>query len=241
MDDVAREAERRWRESGDPSDEAQFLLARVRAGDLTAEQLHIASLGHHPGALIALGLPVISSWTVLQFKEMLKPLAASRELGCLALLAMARHVLAARRPDKPQQALACIHAAQSWLDCPCRGHEERAAFASGVTPLPLTRADCVNVVTFAPSEGLTSEGSIAAPDLVTEAAAAAARVAAGSTFQGSDAAKALLALGYPRERVYGELVQAISQAVSAWALGPKNPERMKTTPTQHQNPPSSGG
>lgn len=48
-DHELRARERRWRESGASRDEAAFLLARVRAGVLAADQLALAAfLGHEP-------------------------------------------------------------------------------------------------------------------------------------------------------------------------------------------------
>ncbi|MCO5170123.1 MAG: hypothetical protein M9894_27635 [Planctomycetes bacterium] len=61
MDDRVRAAERVWRESGRPEDEARWLVERLRAGDLPRERLERAAdpMNHLP-ALLALGAPTFA-------------------------------------------------------------------------------------------------------------------------------------------------------------------------------------
>ena len=54
-DPETRGLEARWRETGHVEDEAAWLQARVRAGELEASRLEIAAALGHPAALAALG------------------------------------------------------------------------------------------------------------------------------------------------------------------------------------------
>ncbi|MBX3471244.1 MAG: hypothetical protein KF878_30625 [Planctomycetes bacterium] len=58
MDASLQTLERRWRQTGAVDDEARWLLARVRAGDLPRERLLFAADLGHPPALTALDRPV---------------------------------------------------------------------------------------------------------------------------------------------------------------------------------------
>ena len=53
-DQRLRELERRWRENGTDSDQAAWLLERVRAGLLTDDRLALAAYAEHPAARLAL-------------------------------------------------------------------------------------------------------------------------------------------------------------------------------------------
>jgi hypothetical protein len=48
-----RELERRWKSSGTVEDEAAYLLERVRVGNLTENNLHLAAHCFHPAAMTA--------------------------------------------------------------------------------------------------------------------------------------------------------------------------------------------
>lgn len=52
-DQRLRELERRYRESGSPTDQAEWLLERVRVGDLEPSRLSAAARSGHPGAVLA--------------------------------------------------------------------------------------------------------------------------------------------------------------------------------------------
>lgn len=58
MDTNLRELERRFRASGDPADEADWQLVRVRAGDLQRERLEAAAYLGHSVARLAVGAPM---------------------------------------------------------------------------------------------------------------------------------------------------------------------------------------
>ncbi len=53
-DPSLRELAQRWRQSGTVEDEAAYLRARRRAGDLDPERLHLAAFCRHPAARLAL-------------------------------------------------------------------------------------------------------------------------------------------------------------------------------------------
>ena len=53
-DDDLRRLERRWRETQEPADEGRYLLARMRAGELSQRALKLAALLGQPGAAAAL-------------------------------------------------------------------------------------------------------------------------------------------------------------------------------------------
>ena len=55
MADTIRELRRRWRESGAVDDEARWLQARLRAGDIPRARLELAAFLDHPAAQAALG------------------------------------------------------------------------------------------------------------------------------------------------------------------------------------------
>jgi hypothetical protein len=54
-DDRLRELERRWQQTGLVDDEAAFLSAAVRAGELTQDRADLAAYARHPAALRAFG------------------------------------------------------------------------------------------------------------------------------------------------------------------------------------------
>ncbi|MCA8922058.1 MAG: hypothetical protein KDD82_09630 [Planctomycetes bacterium] len=66
MDRRHRDLERTWRSSGSVDDEARWLTARVRGGELSLVRLELAACCDHPGAeraLVGLGAPALhTSW-----------------------------------------------------------------------------------------------------------------------------------------------------------------------------------
>jgi hypothetical protein len=53
-DEGLRALERRWKASGSPRDEAVYLVARIRRGELTESRVALAAALRHPGALEAI-------------------------------------------------------------------------------------------------------------------------------------------------------------------------------------------
>lgn len=116
-DEHLRDAERRWRESGDADAQGTFLLALVRAGELPGERVRLAAYCGHAGAIAALGPtevpPAPREWAAGLMDY-------PREASVAALLRLARDRLSAwqqARPNDDRPALA-IEAAQRWLQAP---------------------------------------------------------------------------------------------------------------------------
>lgn len=138
MDAEVRELERRFRASGALDDEAAWLLARVRAGSLAEQRLHLASyLRDHAAVLAAGGAyfddPFSSNPTFKEIKRY------GKETCVRIAVASARAALAAERyhrrrwpEDETYHTYAlepwdeCVAAAEAWVLCPCRRHQEGA-------------------------------------------------------------------------------------------------------------------
>lgn len=98
MDSRLREHERRWRETGSPTDGVAFLVERVRVSDLTEYRLQLAAdCGHviAQQALSALGIPSLrgsvefSRWVHLPYD---KGDRVERLRACLAVASIASEV-----------------------------------------------------------------------------------------------------------------------------------------------------
>jgi hypothetical protein len=112
-DERLRALERRWRETGATDDEAQYLQARARAGELDAERLALLAHCGHPAAERIVG--------VTPFDD-LRPWGDGlarwgKEVCVRAALAAALRV-GARDGS--------IAVAEAWLTCPCEAHATAA-------------------------------------------------------------------------------------------------------------------
>ncbi len=134
-DHELRTRERRWRESGAPCDEVAFLLARVRAGDLAAEQLALAAfLGHDParealGAAAPVPPPDLAAWVYELSRwgpetSVLAALVSLRFHPEWAALRSFELPPASRPRQQEQQAELCdgVAAVVACAACPCAAH-----------------------------------------------------------------------------------------------------------------------
>lgn len=139
-----REAERRWREGGDPADArrwvqeltragaapADVLAARFLVGLLAPARLQAAAALGDPDARQALGQ---RTDTPVELPPALEPLTRLGQAACVrAALAAARAVLPAfeqRLPREPRPR-AALAAAEGWLACPCEDHAAAASAAA---------------------------------------------------------------------------------------------------------------
>lgn len=128
-DERLRQLERRWKETGSAEDEAVFLLARVRAGELTRERLELAAFCGSPGALRA------APQVVEKPSEDLGRLLEAVEESWGTLPAIGSGVAAARaavdsclKSGHPRAVLptALVDVAEAAFKCPCRAHSEAA-------------------------------------------------------------------------------------------------------------------
>lgn len=146
MDDELRELERRWRRSGEPGDQARWLQARLRAGELRAPRLKLAAALGHAGA----GLASPGAATPLS--------ALGEQLGACSAEALTRALAAVAAstielPDavtavrdgraraEVQAAVQALAAAERWIVCPCAAHAaaadalaERGSWADADSP-----------------------------------------------------------------------------------------------------------
>lgn len=121
-DPTLRELARRWRQTGAAPDEAAYLLARVRVGDLTEAALALAArLGHSAARLATDPDPTLESR--LDLRDVLRvALQAARSV---------RHVWASSHDDEVEFVAEALAAAEAAVACPCPVHEEAAALAAG--------------------------------------------------------------------------------------------------------------
>lgn len=97
-DDDLRRLERRWRETQEPADEGRYLLARLRAGELSRRALELSALLGQPGAAAA--LPELAASA--RGRERARELAGGwPEAGWRLLLAECERVLTLFRADPP--------------------------------------------------------------------------------------------------------------------------------------------
>lgn len=138
VDATVREHERRWRETGAPEDQARWLVARLRAGELTRERLELAAcLGSH-AARAALDGQVRAWDAPSDAGSWLVALTAWGDEVLVRGLALAARALAA---PEPRAAHDVLEAVLAWCDDPTseRGarawHAARAALPAGAPPL----------------------------------------------------------------------------------------------------------
>lgn len=211
-DQGLRQLERRWRASGDPADEAAWLLGRLRAGELPAERLELAALlGHEPAARAAQEadrpLPPLlfdlrrrervpdTRWLIGALWE------RSREAVVRFGAAIGRNRLGGGGgPDSRPALLAALDAAEAWCRCPCEEHRAPAARAGQAVWAAIS------------GQAWRAEG----PELL--GAAFAAAVTAEAT--GPDEARFLRHL--LAHEAPGDLERA-SREVVVWALGLGDP------------------
>lgn len=134
-----RQLERRWRASGDPADEAAWVLACLRAGELPAARVEVAALlGHEPAARAlaeedpGAAAPALfdprSRAAVPDERWLLRELwARSREATVRFAAAVARNRLGARQGAAAERIGAAIAAGEAWALCPCPDHDAAAA------------------------------------------------------------------------------------------------------------------
>jgi len=78
-DERLRELERRWRDSGDPGDEARYLGARLRAGGLERRALALAAFLGHPAARAVLSEEAVERLPAALFRPDPLALASAPE------------------------------------------------------------------------------------------------------------------------------------------------------------------
>ena len=119
-DEDLRELERRWRASGTVDDEAAYLAERLRAGELSAEQVEtLAELGY-PAGMIVLGKD--QEWLAQQrLSETLFDLGP-QSLSRAILIILGRLCLEADLIQPPAIVARLIEAVRAWLASPTREH-----------------------------------------------------------------------------------------------------------------------
>ena len=149
-DDQLRNLARRYRETGDPADEAAWLRERVRSGELASDRLELAAyLGHQPAHLAGAAARA-PTWAAIHTEQLTrikdpgkatlltrKQFATrwlqaagppSREVLTRIALAPARLMLE-RTPEHDPLVAAAVTAAADWADDP-REDSEEARLAS---------------------------------------------------------------------------------------------------------------
>lgn len=125
MDETIRDAERLASSSGDPSDEAQALVARQRAGQLEPARLKLAAFFEHPAARVALDLGPPDAWARKDPDAWVGALRPAGQAWLVAVAHAATHVLLRRWttwfPTRAQPTIA-LQAVEAWLACPCAEH-----------------------------------------------------------------------------------------------------------------------
>ena len=139
-DQHLRELEAAWRASGTVEDEAAWLRSRVQAGELEEERLELAAYCGHRAAASAAperAAPDNTRAWVESLREHGQAVAARVAVAC-GLVAHAAWIAVeetfGRRWTEGDRAaaLAAIHAAESWVVCPCWAHQEAAGVAAQV-------------------------------------------------------------------------------------------------------------
>jgi hypothetical protein len=131
MDAKIRELQRRWQTTGDPEAELQYLVARLRTGDLSWGAIECAAyLGDEVcrGLLGEDGLGFLpkSSGVEFFFNDLPRP---DGEVLMRAGFCVIRHL----EPHLAQwkcQVREALHAATQWVECPCDEHDEQAKLAA---------------------------------------------------------------------------------------------------------------
>ena len=141
-DEHLRELERRWRETGSVEDEAAWLGARVKAGDLDPEKLEVLEHLGREGARLALASLVTQpSGDPVDFLEAgsalrVKCLRGWPHEAALRLLAATWGQMEAARDSS--EGRAGLLALEEWLSCPCQEHaeavEQQGRFGISLSP-----------------------------------------------------------------------------------------------------------
>lgn len=117
-----RELERRWSSGGDLEDEAAWLRARVRAGELDLDRLERAAAAGHEGAARALerepGKGDLTAWL-----RGVEGLGGRRALVLVALAVYAWAEPGIGEPERPLIATWAFQAARDWLDGKVAGEQ----------------------------------------------------------------------------------------------------------------------
>lgn len=162
MDERLRQLERRWTETGDPADEAAYVLERVRVASLPRSRVRLAAYLGGRGARLALGddapaeVPSLREWVKgLAPHERADPGGLLHQLTSwskgteepwakevliragLAAVWIALPVWEVAHPEDDQQE-AIFQAARAWARCPCQEHAEGVAHAAGMSALEAT-------------------------------------------------------------------------------------------------------
>ncbi len=137
-DEALRALERRFLETGSVTDEADYLKARVRAGDLAPQRLELAAALENPAARLALGIAPRRFSTVALWHGIEKGIVVRMAVG-VAL----NHELTVRQGnfyDSPEEAqrradagMAALKAAEAWVRCPCEPHRAASHRAAAIS------------------------------------------------------------------------------------------------------------
>lgn len=196
MSDAATRAlERRWRETGATEDEARWLLARVRAGELRRDALRLAAWSGHPGACAALGerperdpldVLVLAGW-----------LASIGDFGASAKVVAA-------------VAAAEVALDRTWLDRDDRAREALASARAWLAQPSIDRAlACVRAADLVPF------GTSSQKDQLARLAVRAAALATLDPTRADEAVRQAVAAAGDESRVRAK----VEAALAAWALG----------------------
>lgn len=237
MSDAAlRDLERRWRASRDVDDEARWLQARVRAGELPERGIVIAAgLGHAAALKIApaIGLGPIE---LVETPEdpAVGPPGPARPRAAIAFARMMErqfdHRARGQRAMPPGHFAPHLAKVEAWLLCPCADH----TLAVATPPAPGAK-DCVPECCWDPADYPAAAVALALNEL-HECARVQVRIDAWfdrltallswrGTFDHLSPVLPVLANDMPALRVAGEA--AIRAEVVPWALGYGDPVRAR--------------
>lgn len=213
-DDYLHQLEARWRETGDPPDEARLLLERMRAGLLPRPRLELAAfLGHEAARMALPGSPGIDVDRPTRLASELWPWGKE---ACVASAVAASHAVVSldlgdRRDPRPRRA---IEAAAAWVHCPCDAHVAGARQAADGA---------------LQAAGINSSAASSSPDRYPALSAHHAAAAAAAWPPPVATKHAHRAIKYAEEAALAagalasaELTSIICQALILWALGPEH-------------------
>jgi hypothetical protein len=116
-----RELERRWRATRAVEDEARYLAARLRAGELTRERLELAAwIGHAP-ARVALG-DAAPAGEHVDHERLARGVDPDSRVALVRDRALALRALASRTPAIAADIVVGVEALERWCACPCDRH-----------------------------------------------------------------------------------------------------------------------
>lgn len=214
-DEHLRELERRWKETGSVEDEDAYLRERVRIGDLTQDKLELAAYLGHQAARRYLGEQApqapeklenfvghLKSWG----KETLVRSIVAAALTCL-------HLWEKQLPEDHRPQLA-INAAIAWILCPCENHEKAARTAAEAAKAAAEASGLPNDMGDGKAAWTGARGAAWAAEAVDGTVANAAWAAArGAVWIDNWTPPAC------------QVKQAITDALTPWALGYSDPVR----------------